>query len=862
MYKKLVFIILIIFPLAAFATHQRAGEITYEHLTGLTYRFTIITYTYTPSDADRPELEILWGDGTSDIVARHSKVNIDNDISINTYITQHTFPSTGTFSITLEDANRNAGIVNIPNSVNIPFFLETQLIINPFLGSNSSPQLLNPPIDNGCINVPYYHNPGAYDADGDSLSYSLITCRGYDGENIPGYTLPLAAHSISIDAVTGDLTWDFPMLQGEYNIAILIREWRDGVLMGSVVRDMQITIVACDNEPPVINTITDTCVEAGTFLRFNVIGDDANSSAVTLSATGGVFNLPVSPASFNAGNGHPPIQSAFEWQTTCDHVKLPSYNVLFKVTDNGPQVNLTAYKTVIIKVAAPKPENLAVTPIANRMELSWAAHTCHNATGYRIYRRNNGYPFTPDECETGLPAYTGYHLIGINNNYTDTTFTDDGSVLPLYHGTEYCYRIVAFFADGAESYVSDEVCATLKNDVPRLTNVDIDFTDTIAGTINLKWLVPTEFDTLQYPGPHYEYHLFRSRTASPHDFYPIGNTASLHDTTFTDNNRNTQDSTYFYKVTLLSQIGDSLVEVGTSDPASSVHLTIETRNRSLQLSWNEQVPWMNTTYAIYRLNEFSHIYDSIATTATPSYLDPNLENGHTYCYYVKAIGGYFSPDTIAPFYNRSQIVCATPTDMTPPDIPVLTVTTDCENVDFYFHFDNDTSYLDVNQYFIYYKPTLDASFSIIDSFYVDDNCFGNDCYYQLTNLPYITGCFAMAADDTVGNLSALSAETCFDTDICLPYQIPNVFTPNGDGYNDVLHPFPYDNVQGVDFYLYNRWGRLVFQTKDIDLNWDGTDQYSKQPSSDGTYYYVCDVALHSLTGIVKKKLNGTITLIR
>jgi len=47
--------------------------------------------------------------------------------------------------MTMEDPNRNAGIINIPNSVNIPFFLETTLVINPFLGNNNSPELLNPP---------------------------------------------------------------------------------------------------------------------------------------------------------------------------------------------------------------------------------------------------------------------------------------------------------------------------------------------------------------------------------------------------------------------------------------------------------------------------------------------------------------------------------------------------------------------------------------------------------------------------------------------------------------------------------------------------------------------------------------------
>ena len=128
-----------------FATHQRAGEISYTYVSGLTYEFTIVTYTYTPSPADRPQIEVFWGDGTSSEIDRLQKVNMDNNISKNVYVTQHTFPAAGTFHVTFEDPNRNAGIVNIPSSVEIPFFIETILVINPFIGGNSSPQLLNPP---------------------------------------------------------------------------------------------------------------------------------------------------------------------------------------------------------------------------------------------------------------------------------------------------------------------------------------------------------------------------------------------------------------------------------------------------------------------------------------------------------------------------------------------------------------------------------------------------------------------------------------------------------------------------------------------------------------------------------------------
>lgn len=861
--RRLILLLSILFScFLGWATHQRAGEISFEHVSGLTYRFTIVTYTYTPSPADREELEISWGDGTSSMVARIRKINLDNDISINTYVEEHTYPSTGTYSITLEDPNRNAGIVNIPNSVNSPFFIETTLIINPFLGSNSSPQLLNPPIDDGCVGAVYYHNPGAYDADGDSLSYSLITCRGFDGENVPGYSLPRASNSISIDPVTGDLIWDSPMAQGEYNVAILICEWRNGVLIGSMIRDMQINIVACNNQPPEIVTIVDTCVTAGENLNFAVMATDVNSTRVTLSATGGVFQLPTLPARFGLFQGTPPITAYFHWNTTCDHVRLHPYNVLFKAMDNGPQVELTTYKTVNITVVAPKPEIVSAEPIGNRVFVSWKPHVCDNVAGYRIYRRNGGYEYNPDVCETGLPPYTGYQLVGTNFGYSDTLFVDDGAQLALNHGTEYCYRVVAFFDDGAESYVSDEMCTTLRNDVPRITHVDIDATDASNGALYLRWMQPTELDTARFPGPNYEYRIYQSLTENFAQDSLVQTLYSLNDTLFYVAGLNTIANIYYYRVDLWAQVNDSMVFVGHSDPASSLYLTINELDRALQLQWSSQVPWTNTDYVVYRYDESIHQFLPLDTTSDLSYIDNGLTNGTTYCYYVKSLGVYTSPDTIGVFENRSEQICGMPADITPPEVPEVQITSDCENVNFIWHFSNDSAYLDVDKYFIYYKPTTYAAYFALDSFSLDQDCYNNDCTYQLLDLPFIIGCFTVGAVDTAGNYSAPSTEFCFDWDECNPYRLPNVFTPNNDGANDILQPFPYDNVESVDFYLYDRWGQLIFKTDNPDIQWDGTDMHTKRPSSDGTYFYSCKVYVHSLNGTITKDLHGTITLLR
>lgn len=859
MRKRLFFLLTFLTHITLFATHQRAGEISYTHVSGLTYEFKLVTYTYTPSPADRPEIEIFWGDGSSTIVTRSSKVNLPNDISINTYVQQHTFPAAGNYSITMEDPNRNAGIVNIPNSVNTPFFLETTLLINPFIGANSSPQLLNLPIDNGCIGQIYYHNPGAYDADGDSLSYKLVDCRGYAGDPVPGYALPPAQNGITIDATSGDLVWDFPPMQGEYNIAILIEEWRNGVLIGKMVRDMQITIVACNNRPPTIRTTDDTCVLAGTVLTFPIVANDLNSTQVTLSATGAPFQVTPPTALFPNHSGTPPISANFVWNTTCDHVKKTPYQLSIKAADNGPQVNLVAFKTVYITIVAPAPELLTATAVGNAVHLSWQPDACANAVGYRIYRRNGSYNFEPDHCETGLPSYTGYQLIGTTSAHLDTTFVDDGVNVPLYHGNEYCYRVVAFFADGAESYASEEVCLHLQNDAPLITHADVTATDITNGEIVVRWLPPTELDRDAFTD--FQYRIFqKSATETEWTQQTILN--SLEDSIFIANSLNTSTLAYFFKVELWGRAAGEWQFIETSDPASSVFLTIEVLDRALALSWEEVVPWTNEKYVIYRLNPLTNQFDSIYVTENQHFTDEHLENSKSYCYFVRACGVYFVPDTIAPLRNRSQKVCAIPADIVPPEIPHFSATTDCETVELQWSFSSDSAFKDVLLYNIYYKPNLHSPFTKIDSFQNNgDDCYTMECSYIIDNLPFITGCFAISAVDTAQNYSALSDSVCFDVDECMPYELPNVFTPDGDGVNDLFQPFPYKNVESVHFSVYDRWGRMVFKTTDPDLNWDGHDSFSKQRCTDGVYYYVCDVFLYTLSGIVKTTLHGSITII-
>jgi gliding motility-associated-like protein len=93
-------------------------------------------------------------------------------------------------------------------------------------------------------------------------------------------------------------------------------------------------------------------------------------------------------------------------------------------------------------------------------------------------------------------------------------------------------------------------------------------------------------------------------------------------------------------------------------------------------------------------------------------------------------------------------------------------------------------------------------------------------------------------------------------DNCISLDIPNVFTPNNDGFNDNFN-IKSDNLAGLNMSVYNRWGKKVFETNELSPGWDGT-QNNKECAA-GVYFYVADVRFKN--GQTASK-NGTITLVR
>lgn len=851
------------------ATHNRAGEITVSQIGTLTFEATITTYVKTSSQIPRPYLGLSWGDGTLDSIPQISSVSVGTDITKNVYKGTHTYSGFSSFTLSFEDPNRNGGVINIPNSVNVPFYVETKITVSPFVGSNSSPVLLQAPIDNALVNQLFIHNPNAFDPDGDSLSYELIFCRGDQGNFIPGYAYPSASTSFTLDSITGDLIWDTPITCGEYNVAFLVKEWRNGINIGFVTRDMQIDVI-CNgtNNPPVIVSTIDTCIEANDTLVMFITATDPDFETITLTGTGGPLFLNDNTAFFPQPIIAPgTVTGVFTWNTNCSHVRKSPYQMTFKATDNNSNVNLSDLQTVRITVVAPSPKNPSAVPFGNSINLFWDQSICQNAIGYRVYRRIGSFGFTPANCETGVPAYTGYTQIADISGVTNNFYTDNNNSTGLNIGVEYCYMVIAYFADGSESYASEEFCAQLKRDLPVITNVSVNTTHDLTGSIYIAWSWPKELDSSQVPGP-YRYRIYRSNGVGSNNFLLIDSLNSLLDTIYTDTLINTITQGYEYKIELVNLTPGNIFSAGFSNPASSVFLNLTPSDQKILLSWNESVPWTNHLYEIYRYD--GSAFNLIDTSYSATYTDSNLVNGVNYCYKIKSVGAYSAGGFVDPIFNWSQENCSTPIDNVAPCSPSLEVNVNCNNRqnELIWNNPNNSCANDVASYNIYFAPGINQDFTLLSTVIV-----ATDTSFIHANLSTLIGCYKITAIDSAGNESTEAITVCVDS--CNQYNLPNVFTPNGDGVNDVFHPCdettditiqvdcpPYRNVKDIDLKIFNRWGKIVFSTDNRDINWNGKVNNNGSDCPDGVYHYICIVNEIFLEGIKPRTITGFVHLIR
>jgi gliding motility-associated-like protein len=152
--------------------------------------------------------------------------------------------------------------------------------------------------------------------------------------------------------------------------------------------------------------------------------------------------------------------------------------------------------------------------------------------------------------------------------------------------------------------------------------------------------------------------------------------------------------------------------------------------------------------------------------------------------------------------------------------------------------------------------------------------FEFDDYQQLTLLgsSYQPNPSFTFPDDGPGNYLAClyitSIDNCPDQ-VCLEIEIdgdfivyvPNAFTPNGDGINDLFGPvMEGHDPSSFEFFIVNRWGETVFYTKDTNQKWNGSGMNGDYYAPDGVYAW--RIKVKQIGGTDKEEFTGHVTLVR
>ncbi len=388
------------------ASHIIGGEVRYEHISGNTYRVLLNLYgdcdlspgsTYSTLETLRPKIRI-YRDSTilvdSIVLARtanppqdasptcpaylgNTRCNGGAEIGIKIfeYAATLTLPAASPYSScwrfvmngnymdatgnTL--AGRSAAIDNIQGAT-MMYIYST---LNNLGGrTNSSPAFSTVATPYFCMSGSETFNPGATDVNGDLLNYRVVTALQPDNFPVsytPGFPAPyrLAANGTpTFNAQTGQLVFS-PSRQQRSVVVYLTEEYRNGVRVGSILREMTFVVLACNNAAPQAalsnlrggtltgsNTIT---VCKGQTLSFNLNPTDAQNDTIDVTATG----IPSGATYFITSNGSRTPTSSFSWNT--GFANTGTYN--FYVTYADRACPIAARQTIGYSiVVAPAPQ--------------------------------------------------------------------------------------------------------------------------------------------------------------------------------------------------------------------------------------------------------------------------------------------------------------------------------------------------------------------------------------------------------------------------------------------------------------------------------------------------------------------------
>jgi SprB repeat len=310
------------------------------------------------------------------------------------------------------------------------FYLEANLN-NVNGGGNNSPTFTENPVATLCLGQNFVFNHGAVDVDGDSLAYSIVGSQIAPGTTMvyqPGYSAlnPITSTpAISINATTGDL--DVTPQQVEVGVmSVKVDEYRAGVYIGSVTRDMQFIVQSCNNTLPSATGINgtavfDTTICPGTQLCFYIFTNDVDAGQfLTITATnnipGSVFN--------NSGGSHP--TGSFCWTPTAADARTTPWTFTISVRDDACPTN--GFQVYSYSVTVPE---IATSTIADDVNGTIDLTVAGNSGPYTFSWSNGA---TTEDISGLVPGVYGVTVCDVNGccvTATDSIVLPTGCVFPV-----------------------------------------------------------------------------------------------------------------------------------------------------------------------------------------------------------------------------------------------------------------------------------------------------------------------------------------------------------------------------------------------------------------------------------------------
>jgi len=352
MKKALLLVLLCLsFTMRSNASHMMGGQITVSHISGMDYNVVYTAYRDMKGIPISTTATLNFVDSTS---GTSFTVTIPYDSVVTvlvpgveeyTYHAVVTFPNTGNWLVSYEECCRNAAILNMASPGGESHYFYSNVLVDT---TNSTPVFLNPPIVLAQDSVPFYYNPLPFDADGDSITWSLDIPLSMSGAPVMGYVLPTSDSLVpfNMDPLTGEITF-LPIAIGNYQVSMRVKEYRNGVQIGEITRDMQIIVVPSANLPVAVITNSNTAPYNGksytlapnSNFTMSVSVFDLDAQSITIEGAGEPFLLASNPATLTTTNGVGSASASVNWTPNASQLRAAAYVIGLRVSENyGNQV--------------------------------------------------------------------------------------------------------------------------------------------------------------------------------------------------------------------------------------------------------------------------------------------------------------------------------------------------------------------------------------------------------------------------------------------------------------------------------------------------------------------------------------------